>query len=152
MAERYKLFSGLILSISRSLQKIKNVEMPAFGMKGKQVECLFALYHTDNGATLTELCELCDEDKGAMSRTVKELAALGYVHLPEDGAKHYRQPIKLTVPGQQLAKKVADKIADIFAVCSQGIAEPERTAMYATLGQVADNLTRICANYGAKNA
>ena len=73
MEERYRNFTGLILNISRCIQKIKNCEVAELGLKGKQVQCLFFLHKLDNGASLTELCDLCDEDKGAMSRTVKEL-------------------------------------------------------------------------------
>ena len=148
MEQRYQIFSGLILNISRCIQKIKNVEMAALGLKGKQVQCLFSLYQLADGASLTQLCELCDEDKGAMSRTVKELTAKNLVYLAGQDAQKYRNPIKLTAQGQATAKIVTDKIAEILHSVSAEIAPAERETMYQTLTQIAGNLTNICENYG----
>ena len=148
MEQRYQTFTGLILSISRCIQKIKNAEMAALGLKGKQVPCLFALAQSPNGASLTELCALCDEDKGAMSRTVKELADQNLVYIAEKEEQKYRNPLKLTAAGQATAQVVVDKIAAMLDVGSTGITATERATLYKTLTQVADNLTKICENYG----
>lgn len=150
MEQRYQTFTGLILNISRCIQKIKNVEMAALGLKGKQVQCLFSLYQANDGASLTELCELCDEDKGAMSRTVKELAEKGLVYVAEKEDQKYRNPIKLTTDGQAAAKVVVDKIAAMLDTGSNGITDAERDTLYQTLTQIAGNLTQICENYGGE--
>ena len=54
MEQRYTTFSLLLINISRCVQKIKNVEMAALGLKGKQVQCLFGLYNYKNPIRLTE--------------------------------------------------------------------------------------------------
>lgn len=151
MEPRYQTFTQLILQISRGIQKIKNVEMAALGLKGKQVQCLFVLDQAPDGVSLTELCEITNEDKGAMSRTIKELTTQGLVYLEEKTAQKYRNPIKLTAAGQATAKIVTDKIAAILSIVSADIAPTERATMYRALGQIADNLTQICTNYGGKN-
>lgn len=150
MEQRYQTFTGLILNISRCIQKIKNEEMLALGLKGKQVQCLFSLYQASDGASLTELCELCDEDKGAMSRTVKELAEKGLVYVAEKEDQKYRNPIKLTATGQAAAKVVVDKIAAMVDTGSNGISDAERDTLYQTLTQISGNLTQICENYGGE--
>ena len=122
--------------------------MLALGLKGKQVQCLFALYNLPDGASLTELCTLCDSDKGAMSRTIKELTAKGLVYVDEKSTQKYRNPIKLTAHGQAAGKVVCDKISSILATVSAEITPAERETLYQTLTQIADNLTQICENYG----
>ena len=147
MEQRYQTFTGLILHISRCIQKIKNAEMAVLGLKGKQVQCLFSLAHLTDGASLTELCELCDEDKGAMSRTIKELVAKDLVYLAEKESQKYRNPIKLTANGQAAAKVVVDKINAMVDLGGNGISAAERDTFYQTLTLIGNNLTKICENY-----
>ncbi len=148
MEQRYKIFSGLILNISRCIQKIKNTEMATFGLKGKQVQCLFSLYSMDDGASLKELCDICDEDKGAMSRTIKELSEKELVFVDEKSTQKYRNPIKLTENGKKIAKVVVDKISYMLMLGSDGVSNEERENLYITLTRISDNLTKICDNYG----
>ena len=125
--------------------------MANFGFKGKQVQCLFTLYHADQGLSLTELCELCEEDKGAMSRTIKELTAQELLFVAEQDTQKYRNPIKLTEKGKNFAKIVTDKIASMFDAARQGITQTERDHLYTALARIADNLTKICKNYNTDN-
>ena len=99
MRQRYETFTALILNISRCVQKIKNEEMEALGLKGRQVQCLFALYNSEDGASVTTLCELCGEDKGMISRTLKDLTARGLAYVDEQKDRKYRNPVKLTEKG-----------------------------------------------------
>ena len=145
--DRYDIFTGLILSISRCIQKIKNEEMAAYGLKGKQVQCLFALQCAENGASLKQLCARCEEDKGAMSRTVAELTKSGLVY-QETGTQKYRNPIKLTEKGRAFGKVVADRIAEVLDAASAGISNEEREIFYRTLGCISENLSAICRTYG----
>lgn len=151
MEKRYEKFTSLIARISRSIQKIKNEEMSHYGLKGKQVQCLFALYNCDGGLSLTKLCDLCGEDKGAMSRTVKELTLANFVYTEECDDKKYRNPIKLTDKGQKIAGDIAQEIDKMITRGSEGINEVQRENMYATLTQISNNLAQICDNYGGKN-
>lgn len=147
MEQRYETFTSLILNISRCVQKIKNVEMAALGLKGKQVQCLFALFNSDDGASLTALCEMCGEDKGMMSRTIKELIAQGLIYVDEQKDRKYRNPIKLTEKGTEIANIVSVKISEMLDTGSMGITEYDRERLYHTLTQISDNLTKICNNY-----
>lgn len=147
MEQRYETFTSLILNISRCVQKIKNEEMAVLGLKGRQVQCLFALYNSDDGASVTTLCELCGEDKGMMSRTLKDLTAQGLVYVEEQKERKYRNPVKLTERGNEVANIVSAKISEMLNLGSMGITEGDRELLYRTLTQISDNLTKICSNY-----
>ena len=147
MEQRYETFTSLILNISRCVQKIKNVEMANLGLKGKQVQCLFALYNSDDGASVTALWELCGEDKGMMSRTLKELIAQGLVYVDEQEKRKYRNPIKLTEKGAEVAGIVSAKISEMVDLGSIGITENGRKQLYHSLSLISDNLTKVCNNY-----
>ena len=148
MEQRYTTFSLLLINISRCVQKIKNVEMTALGLKGKQVQCLFALYNCPEGVNLTKLGEMCGEDKGMMSRTVKELTEEGLVFVEKEGGRKYKNPIRLTERGENVAGIVAEKISAILEEGSVGISDDERVQLYRSLGVILENLTHICKNYG----
>ncbi len=147
MEQRYTTFSLLLIKISRCVQRIKNIEMSALGLKGKQVQCLFGLYNTAAGASLTKLCELCGEDKGMMSRTVKELAEQGLVYIDKASERKYKNPIRLTAEGERIAGIVAGRISEILERGSGGISDEDRAQLYRSLGIISENLTAICGEY-----
>ena len=147
MEQRYETFTALILNISRCVQKIKNEEMAALGLKGRQVQCLFALYNAEDGASVTTLCELCGEDKGMISRTLKDLTARGLVYVDEQKDRKYRNPVKLTEQGAEVAGIVSAKITEMVDLGSMGITEDDRKQMYRSLTLISNNLTKICSNY-----
>ncbi len=150
MEQRYTTFSLLLINITRCVQRIKNVEMAALGLKGKQVQCLFALYNSPAGASFTRLCEICGEDKGMMSRTVKELTEAGLVYTDAAGGRKYKNPVLLTEQGAQVAGVVAEKISAILEKGSCGISDGERERLYRSLGIISENLTEICKTYDLK--
>ncbi len=150
MEQRYTTFSLLLINISRCVQKIKNVEMAALGFKGKQVQCLFALYNCTEGVSLTKLGEMCGEDKGMMSRTVKELAKAELVYVDVSSERKYKNPIRLTDKGNNVACIVAEKISSLLEEGSLGISDEERTQLYHSLGIISENLTGICKKYDLK--
>lgn len=149
--DRFDKFTGLILNISRCIQKIKNSEMASLGLKGKQVQCLFHLYSCKEGASVTKLSMLCGEDKGAISRTIKELENEGYVFLDEQGNKKYKNHIKLTEKGNEVGMVIFEKIGYMLGLGSAGIKEQDRSKLYDMLSQISNNLQKICENYGEKN-
>lgn len=150
MEDRYKVFTGLITNISRCIQKIKKEEMEALGYKGGQVQCLFSLYTTDGELTSTELGEICGEDKGMLSRTLKGLISEGLVFVDEQKDQKYKNPIKLTEKGTRVAEKIADKIGEMIKNGSRGISTADRESLYGSLSRISENLTKICENYGDK--
>lgn len=147
--ERYDKFTSLILSLYRSIQKIKSMEMKEFGLKGNQVQCLYHL-NLSEGLSLGKLCALCYEDKGAMSRTIKSLIEKGYVE-QKVGDLKYKNPYILTNLGREIATKVEKLTKDMVNKGSKGIAIEERDSFYKNLSIVANNLIEVCKTYGVNN-
>lgn len=146
MEQRYTKFSLLLINISRCVQKIKNVEMAALGLKGTQVQCLVGLYNSPSGLNLMSLSKICGEDKAMTSRTVKELAGKGLVYV-DKGERKYKNPILLTGKGMEIAAVVAERISAMLEKGSLGISEEQRAQLYRSLGVILDNLTEICNTY-----
>ncbi len=150
MESRYDKFTSLILNINRSIQKIKAFEMSAFNLKGKEVQCVYHLSLSKSGLSLTELCALCYEDKGALSRTLVDLEKKGIVKKGESVLK-YKCPYLLTERGRALGEKVCSLTQEMVNRGSAGIKESEREKFYKNLALVNENLQNICKLYGEKN-
>ena len=89
MEEHYETFTVLIARINRSIKRIKSAEMAEFQLKGPYVSCLYYLSLTD-GLTAAALCERCDEDKAAISRSLDDLEKNGYIAKAPGGATAHR--------------------------------------------------------------
>lgn len=147
MDTRYDIFTNLISNIAKNLQKIKKMEMSEFGLKGNQVQCLFYLMTNKDGVSLTKLCKLCNEDKGAMSRTLKELELKQLIFFEENSVKKYRNPVRLTNDGELIANSVLNKIDIIFNEVSKNISSKNRDIFYDVLSKINFELENIYDNY-----
>ena len=78
MEKRFELFTVLISKISRSIRKIKTEEVSEFNLKSPHVSCLYYLYKS-KPLTATELCDICGEDKAAISRSLEFLEKNGFL-------------------------------------------------------------------------
>ena len=148
---RYNKFYSLISSINKCIQKIKNEEMASLGLKGKQVQCLYHLFNEEEGISMLKLCQVCGEDKGAMSRTISELEKGDFLYVEETKTQKYRNPIKLTNRGKAVGEFINKKIDEMFMIGSDGVKEEDIEKFYETLSIVDQNLKNICNNYGGNN-
>ena len=138
MLSRFGAFVTGITSCYKYIQRIKAMEMTEFGLKGTHVMCLFYLHHSAQGLTAAQLCQLCDEDKAAISRTLSELEAKGY--LQARSVKKYRAEILLTQEGRVLAEKMDGLIENWVSIGGDGLTEAQRSSFYASLEMIASNL------------
>lgn len=144
MVSRFEQFSTAIASIHRNIQKIERAEMAKFGLKGPHCQCMLAMRRYPEGVTASQLCEICDKDKAAISRTVAELEAAGMVSRPEGQNKRYRASLKLTEAGIAAADAVMDraKLAVVEATGDYG--REQQIQFTQTLAMLANNLDTIC--------
>ena len=70
--EPFKTFTSLIAKINRNIRRLKTEVMAEYDLKCPHVSVLYYLY-TDGPLTAKQLCDVCEEDKGAISRTVESL-------------------------------------------------------------------------------
>ena len=144
MEERFETFTVLIARISRSIKRIKAEEMADFELKGPHVSCLYYLSQCGS-MTAAELCERCDEDKAAISRSLDDLEKNGYITCRSDAGKRYKSPLCLTEKGAAVSRAVGEKIMRIVEAASEGLSEAERRTMYRALALISENLEEIYA-------
>ena len=149
MQHRFRTFTLLNAQISRCLRRIKTEEMADIKLKSGHVSCLHYL-HRIGPMTARELCEICEEDKANISRSMEYLEKNGYLTpLPEKEGRYKRHFI-LTEKGTEAARILDEKIDRILAIAGQGISEEDRVIMYTSLAKISANLQRICDEYDNK--
>lgn len=140
MITRFELFTTTITHIYKNLQRIKLQEMTDIGydLRGTHVMCLFQLNRHKEGLTVTQLSNLCGEDKAATSRTVSELTQKGLI--VADNGKKYRAPFLLTEQGQVVANKIDVQAIQAVTAGSEGLTDEEREIFYKALTTISENL------------
>ena len=138
MIDRFELFTTTITQIYKNLQRIKMQEMSDFELRGTYVMCMFELNRNPEGLTITQLSQLCGEDKAAISRTISELVKRGLVTGNND--KKYRAPLILTKEGQETAAKIDALASTAVAAGSNGLTPEEVKIFYKALTTISDNL------------
>ena len=142
MEERYETFTVLIARINRSIKRVKSAEMAEFQLKGPYVSCLYYLSLTD-GLTAAAICERCDEDKAAISRSLDDLEKSGYITCESSTGRRYRAPLHLTERGRAVCRGINERIDRIVDSASQGLSEAERKSMYQALTLISENLEQM---------
>ena len=143
MNQRFQSFVTGITVCYKYIQRIKSMEMTELGLKGTHVMCLFFLYQNPEGLTAAKLCQLCAEDKAAISRTLAFLQQEGY--LLSTGHR-YRAVLTLTEKGTQTAQQLEKLIGQWVGFGGDGLTEAERAAFYKALSHISDNLVSRLEN------
>ena len=146
MEERFKTFTVLIAGISRSIRRIKTGEMAEFHLKSPHVSCLYYLYKA-GPLTARELCDICEEDKANISRSIRFLEENGLLTCHSKTQKRYQSPLCLTEQGTQVARQIAGKIDRVLDMASEGLSEENRQIFYQSLALIHANLQKICEQY-----
>lgn len=147
MEERFKTFTVLIMKINRSIHRIKTQKMSKYDLKSPHVSCLY--YLSKYGSlTAKELCDVCEEDKAAVSRSVEYLEDQGFITCNSSAQKRYRAAFTLTEKGKDVAMDIAKTIDEMVELAGNGLSEEDRKVMYASLLKVDENLSKICDKYG----
>jgi len=145
MTKRFETFTVLISRISRNIRRIENQEMEDYNLRSPHVSCLYHLYLSGR-LTNAELCELCEEDKATISRSVGFLEREGYLVCESKSAKRYKSPLLLTQKGEEAGRRIAGKIEQVLEEVSIGLSDEDRDAFYRSLSVISENLERIKNN------
>ncbi len=137
MIQRFQAFVTGITVCYKYIQRIKSAEMTEFGLKGTHMMCLFFLHHQPEGLTAAQLCQLCAEDKAAISRTLATLQKDGYI---TTGTKKYRAQLQLTEKGLDLARQVDGLISQWVGFGGDGLSDEDRATFYRCLELISTNL------------
>lgn len=151
MENRFSKFTVLISNINRYINRIKSEEMLSFGLRSVHVSCLFYLFKNENGLTASELCSMCEEDKGAISRSLEFLEENNYIICEQSDKKKYRAKLYLTDRGKEIGARILEISDNAVEIGSRGLSDEERANMYKALEIIAYNLKNKCENYGEKD-
>lgn len=146
MQERFETFTVLIAKINRSIRRLKTEEMAEFHLKSPHVSCLYYLYK-EGPLTSKELCDVCDEDKAALSRSIDHLESCGYITCGAKNGKRYKASLSLTPEGERIARHIAERIDSILTRVGNALGDEGRAALYRGLTVVSEDLQTICDKY-----
>ena len=144
MESRYEALSGSISCMYHDIQKIERTEMARYGLKGPHAQCLLALKKHPEGITAAQLCEACEKDKAAISRTLAELETAGMVQKEHKNGSKYRAALLLTEQGRAAAETVAEKVRLAVELAGTGFGDQEREVFYRVMSIIEGNLRRLC--------
>ena len=144
MENRYELISASISCMYHDIQKIERVEMAKYGLKGPHAQCLLVMNKHPQGITSARLCEACEKDKAAVSRTLAELEEAGMVTRENRNGSRYRANLMLTEQGKAAAAAVVEKARLAVELAGTGFGEEEREVFYRVLAIIAGNLHKLC--------
>ena len=147
MKQRFELFTTQIAKISRCIKKIKSEEMAEYNLKTSHVSCIYYLYKTSSPLTAKELCDICDEDKGAISRAIEFLETNGYLTCSSKFEKRYKSPLSLTDKGIKIGKIIKSKVNDILSIASKELSADGLVTFYKGLSIISGNLEKFCRRY-----
>ena len=142
MDGRFETFTVLIGKISRNIKRLKSCQMAQLDLKGPHVSCLYYLYRS-GPLTAAELCDRCEEDKAAISRSLDCLEQNGYLVCRTEKTKKYKAPLVPTPKGAQAGQGVCERIERVLSLASQGLTEEERKIMYGALEKISGNLENL---------
>lgn len=144
MTSRFEQFTIVISGINRYIQKLERNEMIKRGYKGAFAQYLAVLKRFEDGLTSTELCEVCDKDKAAVSRIIAEMEEKGLVSREHKNIRTYRSKIVLTEKGRNTADYVAERAKAAISAVSDGVMdENQREVFYSTLDVLYKNLQKV---------
>lgn len=146
MEERFHTFTVLISNINRFIRKIKTEEMVEFNLKSPHVSCLYYLLKMGS-LTAKELCDICQEDKASLSRSIDYLETNGYLVCDSNLKKRYKSPLTLTTEGKKIAEIISQKIDSILNLASTGLDDSDRSILYQSLQLISNNLEKFCQKY-----
>jgi len=151
MNEKFEAFTSAVTRAYKCIHKIKSREAEGLGLRGNHIMLMYYLGQNPDGLTGSQLCQLCNEDKAAISRTVVELTRMGYIASTESAPRRkYRSRLILTDTGLEINKNLTDCIARAVSSASFGFDDNERQCFYKVFLTITDNLEAICASFEYK--
>lgn len=118
--------------------------MAKYGLKGPHAQCMIAMSRYPDGVTAAQLCEICDKDKAAISRTISELEQAGMLLRHDPEGKRYRSLLRLSDRGREIARSVGELVFLAVSKASEGYDSEHQQTFMRVLSLIAGNLHSIC--------
>ena len=146
MIDRYAHFAAAISNINQHVQKIESQKMRAYGLGGSCAQYLVAVHTRGEGLTMSELGEICQKDKAAVSRNVAQLEVKDLVKRRNQGGALYRSKIFLTEKGEKAASELTSAACKAVELAGKGLTQAERENFYKALDLISENLKTLLKN------
>ena len=144
---RFELFSSLISSASKSIQRIKAEKMKKYHLSAAHTACLCRLADAkEQGLTQGQLSALESMDRAQISRVLSDLLHREYVSVL-DSDKQYKKRYVLTSAGSEITREIRAIILDINCFVSQAIPDEDIQIFYRTLRTIAGNLEQAVETF-----
>lgn len=141
---RFSLATDTIL---KNIQKYKNEQLSAYGLRSMHLMFLYRLDKAEDGMTPGELAQSCSVDKAFISRITTELKNLGYVDYsaerPSFGRLRYKKRLSLTEAGRHVMEAVNTKVCEAVDKISEGISPEQLETFYTVLALMDSNLLAL---------
>lgn len=136
-------FTLTLADVLKSIKKLKDNRMTAYGLRSSHVMVLYLLGRTPEGLTPAELADAGDVDKALISRVVAELTEKGFVIAINTGGRRYKARLRLTPSGEELAIYIATAVAEIQKKVSGDIPKEDLEIFYRTLFTLQANFHKL---------
>ena len=143
MLSKFENFSLGMHEVYSSIHKCESKEMAKYGLKGTYVRYLVAMLLCPDGLTISQLCEVCDQDKAAVSRAVSELVGREFIWRDNPRGNHYRARLKLTERGIALAKEVCGSGESVFEEAVEVLNEEQKAEFFNLMDVISKNMHGI---------
>ena len=144
-------FLMLYQSFDRILKDIKKKEMSYmrdYGLRSVHLGCLLRMYKSPDGMTVTELAKATKTDKALSSRTLRELAADGFVDTDDGEEKIYNKKYFLTDKSKDILADIDNDLAEYMRTARKNISEDKMQQFYSVLASLEYNISLIANNEG----
>ncbi|MDD5937035.1 MAG: MarR family transcriptional regulator [Clostridiales bacterium] len=120
--------------IRKAIQRRHIELLKPYGLSSIHAMYLTALYHSENGMTLRELCDQLFVDKANTSRAITTLETNGYVE--KEGNDKLRYRIKLTLKGHEVAQLVVTDMRKVHDIMFRSVTEDEKDIIRKVMQKV----------------
>lgn len=136
-------FTLTLADILKSIKKLKDQRMSAYGLRSSHVMVMYILGRTPGGLTPAELSEASSVDKALISRIISELTEKGFVTTVAASGRRYKARLLLTAEGREVANYIANAVSTIQAKVSGNIPEADLEVFYRTLFTLQTNFRNL---------
>ncbi len=140
MIERFENFTYLINKIYRNIQKLKLRTLKKYGLKGSHMMCIYHLGKNDKALSFKELCDICDEDKGLISRNLSYLKKEKYVNEITDENKIYKGKLELSKKGREAYNEIHQVTVEITEKIYLDKEKTSLDTFYKNLEEISDKI------------
>ena len=142
--DRFIRFSITMDTVLKKIQKYKNEQLTAYGLRSMHLMPMYCLFREPDGLTAVELAKKCSVDKAFISRITGDLRELGYIDFTEQNTTaQYKKHLSLTDTGKKVMLGVNDLIGKAVELITQGIPEEEIRTFYRVLHSFDNNLIAL---------